>query len=145
MRKPTTGPSQRQLRVAEEIRHVLALAFERRNFRDPELAAAQVTVTEVRIGPDLKRAVAFVARLGREDIDAILPALNRAAPFLRRTWSDVPNQEERSYCRPVAQAKMQTNFGAHGACGPKLKSGSRTIRTELIRRLAGEDKRSAHG
>jgi ribosome-binding factor A len=83
LRKPTTGPSQRQLRVAEEIRHVLALAFERRNFRDPELAAAQITVTEVRIGPDLKRAIAFVARLGREDIDVLLPALNRAAPFLR--------------------------------------------------------------
>ena len=83
MRKPTTGPSQRQLRVAEEIRHVLAGMFERRDFRDPELAEAQITVTEVRIGPDLKHAIAFVARLGRKDIDALLPALTRAAPFLR--------------------------------------------------------------
>ena len=57
--------------------------FERRDFRDPELAAAQITVTEVRIGPDLKHAIAFVARLGRADIDALLPALKRAAPFLR--------------------------------------------------------------
>ena len=62
---------------------MLAGVFERRDFRDPELAAAQITVTEVRIGPDLKRAIAFVARLGREDIDALLPVLNRAAPFLR--------------------------------------------------------------
>jgi ribosome-binding factor A len=83
LRKPAAGPSQRQLRVAEEIRHVLAGMFERRDFRDPELAEAQVTVTEVRIGPDLKHAVAFVARLGRTDIDALLPALKRAAPFLR--------------------------------------------------------------
>jgi ribosome-binding factor A len=71
------------LRVAEEIRHVLAGLFARREFRDPELAEAQVTVSEVRIGPDLKHAVAFVSRLGREDIDALLPALKRAAPFLR--------------------------------------------------------------
>jgi ribosome-binding factor A len=71
------------LRVAEEIRHVLAGVFERRDFRDPELAEAQITVTEVRISPDLKRATAFVARLGRTDVDALLPALKRAAPYLR--------------------------------------------------------------
>ena len=82
-RNPAKAPSQRQLRVAEEIRHVLAGLFERRDFRDPELADAQITVTEVRIGPDLKRATAFVARLGRSDVDALLPALKRAAPFLR--------------------------------------------------------------
>ncbi len=62
---------------------MLATLFERRDFRDPELADAQITVTEVRIGPDLKRAIAFVARLGRADIDTLLPALKRATPFLR--------------------------------------------------------------
>jgi ribosome-binding factor A len=83
LKKRAAGPTQRQLRVAEEIRHVLAGLFERRDFRDPELADAQVTVTEVRIGPDLKHAVAFVARLGRSDVEALLPALKRAAPYLR--------------------------------------------------------------
>jgi ribosome-binding factor A len=83
LRKPPAGPSQRQLRVAEEIRHVLAGLFERRDFRDPELADAQITVTEVRVGADLKRAIAFVARFGRSDVDALLPALKRATPFLR--------------------------------------------------------------
>ncbi len=77
------APTQRQLRVAEEVRHVLAAVFARAEFRDPDLAGAQITVTEVRIGPDLRHAVAFVARLGRSDIDALLPALKRAAPFLR--------------------------------------------------------------
>ena len=76
-------PSQRQLRVAEEIRHVLAGVFGRGEIRDPELADVAVTVTEVRIGPDLKRATVFVSRLGRSDIDAKLPALRRAAPYLR--------------------------------------------------------------
>jgi len=77
------APSQRQLRVAEEIRHVLAGLFTRREFHDPELAGAELTVTEVRISPDLKHATAFVRRLGRSDIGALLPALRRAAPYLR--------------------------------------------------------------
>jgi ribosome-binding factor A len=77
------GPTQRQLRVGEEIRHVLSGIFGRGEFRDPELAEAQITVTEVRIGPDLKRATAFITRLGRSDADALLPALGRAAPYLR--------------------------------------------------------------
>ena len=83
MRKRDAGPSQRQLRVAEEIRHVLAGVFERGDFRDPELANAQITIAEVRISADLKHATAFVSRLGRSDVDALLPALRRAAPFLR--------------------------------------------------------------
>jgi len=81
------GPSQRQLRVAEEIRHVLADLFARTEFRDPELVGAQITVTEVRVSPDLKHATAFVARLGRSDVDALLPALKRASPFLRSQMS----------------------------------------------------------
>lgn len=77
------APTQRQLRVAEEIRHVLAGVFARGEIRDPELADVVITVTEVRIGPDLKRATAFVTRLGRSDIGEKLAALRRAAPFLR--------------------------------------------------------------
>lgn len=75
--------SQRQLRVAEEIRHLLAGIFTRGEVRDPELAGQRITVTEVRISPDFRHATAFVARLGRSDIAALLPALKRAAPFLR--------------------------------------------------------------
>ena len=62
---------------------MLSSLFIRNEFRDPDLAAAQVTVTEVRISPDLKHATAFVARLGRSDVDALLPALKRAAPYFR--------------------------------------------------------------
>lgn len=62
---------------------MLAGLFERRDFRDPELADVALTVTEVRVSPDLRHATAFVSRLGRSDVDALLPALKRAAPFLR--------------------------------------------------------------
>ncbi len=78
-----TEATQRQLRVAEEIRHVLSAVFLRGEFRDPALAEERVTVTEVRVSPDLKNATAFVARLGRPDVDELLPALKRAAPYLR--------------------------------------------------------------
>ena len=76
-------PTQRQLRVGEEIRHVLSGLFARTEFRDPDLAGVLITVTEVRISPDLKHATAFVTRLGRSDVALSLPALKRAAPFLR--------------------------------------------------------------
>jgi ribosome-binding factor A len=78
------APSQRQLRVAEEIRHVLAGLFLRGEIRDPDLAGVAITVTEVRISPDLRHATAFVTRLGRSDMAEKLPALRHAAPFLRR-------------------------------------------------------------
>ncbi len=84
MKKPAkAGPTQRQLRVAEEIRHVLSGIFARGEFRDPDLATSTITVTEVRIGPDLKRATAFFSRLGRSDGAALVPALVRATPYLR--------------------------------------------------------------
>jgi ribosome-binding factor A len=69
--------------VAEEIRHVLAGLFTRTEFRDPDLAGVVITVTEVRMTPDLKHAIAYVTRLGRSDVDKCLPALKRVAPFLR--------------------------------------------------------------
>lgn len=75
--------SQRQLRVAEEVRHLLSAIFLRGEFRNPELEEAKVTVTEVRISPDLKNATAFVTRLGRSDVVALLPALKLVAPYLR--------------------------------------------------------------
>lgn len=62
---------------------MLSGIFARNEFRDPELAAAHITVTEVRIGPDLKRATAFISRLGRSDVDRLLPSLMRATPYLR--------------------------------------------------------------
>jgi ribosome-binding factor A len=77
------SPTQRQLRVGEEIRHVLAGVFARGECRDADLAGEQITVTEVRISPDLKRATVFFSRLGRSDTARLLPGMKRAAPFLR--------------------------------------------------------------
>jgi ribosome-binding factor A len=76
-------PSQRQLRAGELIRHALTDILAREEFADPDLAGKSITVTEVRISPDLKNATAFVAPLGGEDMDKTAKALNRAQGFLR--------------------------------------------------------------
>lgn len=78
-----TGPSQRQLRVGEEMRHVLAELLMRGGLREPALADAPVTVSEVRISADLRHAVVFVTELGGELQPERLQALERAAPQLR--------------------------------------------------------------
>lgn len=76
-------PSQRQKRVAEEIRHALAMVLERGDLRDPVLAATPITITEVRISPDLRNATSFVTPLGGGDVKPVLEALKRARSFLR--------------------------------------------------------------
>ncbi|HJO74047.1 MAG TPA: 30S ribosome-binding factor RbfA [Rhodospirillales bacterium] len=78
------APSQRQLRVGEEVRHALAWILERGEIRDPGLGGTAITVTEVRISPDLRNATAFVVPLGGGQGTDVIDALNRAAPFVRR-------------------------------------------------------------
>ena len=76
-------PTQRQLRVGEEIRHGLAEVMARQELRDPDLFDVTITITEVRVSPDLKNATAFIIPLGGGDDKLILEALKRASPFLR--------------------------------------------------------------
>ena len=82
-RGATDGPSQRQLRVGEELRHALAAIFERGELRDPALAVP-ITVTEVRMSPDLRQALVFVMPLGGIGSEGLLAALIRARGYLRR-------------------------------------------------------------
>lgn len=77
-------PSQRQLRVGEELRHALSRQFERGGLRDPDLAGAAITVTEVRVSPDLKHATAFIMPLGGAKLADVLAGLTRSAGYLRR-------------------------------------------------------------
>ena len=77
------GASQRQLRVAEEIRHILAELLARGEVHDTVLAAHTVTIPEVRITPDLKLATAYVMPLGGKDIEKVVAALEKHKKFLR--------------------------------------------------------------
>ena len=84
--RPARPPSQRQLRVGEELRHALARVLERGDLRDPALEGRAITVTEIRVSPDMRNATAFVVPLGggdKETVDDIVRALGRARPYLR--------------------------------------------------------------
>ena len=76
-------PTQRQLRAGELIRHALTDILAREEFDDPALHGKSITITEVRISPDLKNATAFSAPLGGEDMAKTIEALNRVAGLLR--------------------------------------------------------------
>ena len=82
-RERVVGPSQRQLRVGEELRHALVQILRDNHARDPDLRDANVTVTEVRISPDLGNATAFVMPLGGQKSGSIIAALNRASAYFR--------------------------------------------------------------
>ncbi|MDF2780685.1 MAG: ribosome-binding factor [Geminicoccaceae bacterium] len=77
------GQSQRQLRVGEGLRHVLAELLLRGEVHDPALGEAHLTISEVRVTPDLRHALVFVTELGGELRPELQQALARAAPRLR--------------------------------------------------------------
>lgn len=76
-------PSQRQLRAGELIRHALVDILQRKELRDRDLAGVDVTITEVRVSPDLKAARVYVAPLAHGDKYVVAKAMNRCASFLR--------------------------------------------------------------
>ena len=77
------GPSQRQLRVGEALRHALADVLRDNEIRDPDLEGVSVTVTQVRPSPDMRHATVFCEPLGGKNAKAIVAALNRHKGFLR--------------------------------------------------------------
>lgn len=85
MAKPTktSGPSQRQLRVGELIRHAIADMLARGDIHDDVLAKHVVTVPEVRLSPDLKLATAYIMPLGGQDVAPVLKALEANKRYIR--------------------------------------------------------------
>ncbi|HQX27021.1 MAG TPA: 30S ribosome-binding factor RbfA [Alphaproteobacteria bacterium] len=73
----TSEPTQRQLRVGEQIRHILAETMQRGHFNEAVLIDAHLSISEVKLSPDLKHATAYVMALGGVNMDEILPALNK--------------------------------------------------------------------
>ena len=77
------GPTQRQLRAGELIRHSLVEILREEDISDAALEGVSVTVTEVRMSPDLRHATVFVEPLGGGHAAEVVDALNRHAKFLR--------------------------------------------------------------
>jgi ribosome-binding factor A len=80
--KPS-GPTQRQLRVGELIRHALAEMLARGDIHDDVLAKHVITVPEVRLSPDLKLATAYIMPLGGQDVKPVLKALSGHTRYIR--------------------------------------------------------------
>ena len=84
MGKHSRGDSSvRLLRVGEAIRHALAGILGRDLIQDPELSGVAITVSEVRVSPDLRNATVYVLPLLGKNQNIVVAALNRAAGFLR--------------------------------------------------------------
>ena len=77
------GPSQRQLRIGELIRHKLAEMLSRGEIHDDVLASHVITIPEVRISPDLKLATVYVMPLGGSDLRPVIDALTRNKKYIR--------------------------------------------------------------
>ncbi|HWY66812.1 MAG TPA: 30S ribosome-binding factor RbfA [Rhizomicrobium sp.] len=77
------GPTQRQLRVGEMLRHALSEVLRENEIRDSDLEGVSVTITQVKPSPDMRYATVFCEPLGGENAKAIVAALNRHKGFLR--------------------------------------------------------------
>src|ERR1043166_8959922 len=82
-REHTAGPGQRQLRVGELIRHVLADMLSRGDIHDPVIEGHMITVPEVAMTADLRLATIYVMPLGGRDAKPVIEALERNKKFLR--------------------------------------------------------------
>ena len=103
----TNAPTQRQLRVGEEIRHALASTFMRGDTHLAEVETSKITVSEVRISPDLKHATAYVITLGGTDADAIVGILNENAGAFRH---QVTQQVKHLRYSPKIRFKKDESF-----------------------------------
>ena len=75
---PSKGPSQRQLRVGEMVRHALTTLLQRGEIPDPVIEQSMISVTEVSMSPDLKIGTVFVSMLGGGDPQPVIKALHGA-------------------------------------------------------------------
>jgi ribosome-binding factor A len=84
MNKDTPEKSVRTLRVGEQVRHVLSEVLQRGDVHDETLAKHVISITEVRMSPDLRHATVFVKPLLGKDEEAVLKALRTNTAFLQR-------------------------------------------------------------
>ncbi len=132
--KPTDAPgkSVRLLRIGEQVRHALADLLARREVRDPVLENTIVSVSEVRVTPDLRAAIVFVHPLGgvagKADGDAVLAALKANSRFLR---GEIAKKLATKYT-PDLTFRLDESFDAGARIDAILR------RPEIARDLTGE-------
>ena len=126
----SSGPSQRQLRVGEQVRHALSDVLQRREVQDDVIETTVISVSEVRMSPDLKIATAFVAPLGAKDDDAVGKALAKNAKFIRGRVSGALRQMK---YMPEFRFRLDTSYDNMAKIDDLLRS------PEVARDLDKED------
>ena len=122
------GPSQRQLRVGELIRHALADILQRGEIHDPGLEGMVVTVPEVRMTPDLKLATIFLMPLGGKGADTVVATFERNKRFLRGEIAHRINLRH----APDLRFELDTSFEEGGKIDALLR------KPEVKRDLGGD-------
>jgi len=122
------GPSQRQLRVGELIRHALADILQRGEVHDPDLEGMVVTVPEVRLTPDLKLATIFLMPLGGKGADTVVATFTRHKRFLR---GEIAHRINLRYA-PDLRFQLDTSFEE----GDRIDA---LLRRPEVKRDLGED------
>lgn len=129
-RSSSSGPSTRQLSVGEKVRHALTEVLQRGELRDPLLERAVVSVSEVRMSPDLKIATAYVTVLGQDQTEPFVKALNDNARFIRGRLA--PALRQMKYM-PEIRFRTDTSFDNFARIDALLKS------PEVARDLGDEE------
>nr|QIQ10725.1 Ribosome-binding factor A [uncultured bacterium] len=126
----STGPSQRQLRVGEQVRHAVAQVLSRGEIRDDVLNNTVVSITEVRMSPDLKIATCFISIVGNTDAQTVIKALANNAKFLRGRVA--PQLRQMKYM-PEFRFRPDTSFDNFAKIDALLRS------PEVARDLQNDD------
>ena len=129
-----SGPSQRQLRVGELVRHALAEILARGDLPDPALSKVMITVPEVRMSPDLKIATCYVMPLGGKDPKAAIDALATNAKPLR---GEIARRVELKFV-PELRFRIDTSFEEGDRIDALLRSPQ--VQRDLDRHEADNDK-----
>ena len=98
--------SQRQLRVGEELRHLISNALLRESFYDQIIENKTITVTEVNVSPDLKNAKVYIMPLGGENKLEVLDSLNKSNGRIKKLISSNINLRQ----IPKLQFKIDETF-----------------------------------
>ncbi|MEJ6783491.1 MULTISPECIES: 30S ribosome-binding factor RbfA [Phyllobacteriaceae] len=125
-----SGPSQRQLRVGEQVRHALSEMLQRGEILDPLIETTVISISEVRMSPDLKIATAFVSPLGAKEPAAVIEALNKHAKFIRGRVSFALRQMK---YMPEFRFRLDTSYDNFAKINDLLRS------PEVARDLDGEE------
>lgn len=120
MTKPTSSaPSQRMLRVGEQVRAAITQVLQRGEVNDDVIEKTVISVSEVRMSPDLKMATAYVAPLGVSDHDAVIAALNKHAKFIR---GRIGGQLRQMKYMPEVRFRDDTSFDNYRKIDALLRS-----------------------